>query len=98
MAVGSDGLDRCHLPHVGAAESMTRSALAAENLLAAIGRVLPYRKGVRGRAQGQKKIGHALETGVEHGLGSRSNRHGRGVIALVDVVIVAVPMQIHSRS
>lgn len=44
----------------------------------------------------EQKVCDLLEARRQHGFGCGAYRHGRGVVALVKVVIVAVPLQIQA--
>ncbi|WP_371914248.1 hypothetical protein [Pseudomonas sp. NFACC14] len=43
----------------------------------------------------QQPVGHPVETRRQHRFRRRAHGHGRCVVALVDLVVIAVPMQVH---
>ena len=74
---------------------MTSSARSFENVAAVLGQSPIDWKRIHGRRQLKQKIRIAFETFRNYRIGPRANRHRRCVVALLDLVIVSIPVQPH---
>src|SRR6185369_5089291 len=82
-----------YLAKVFAVGHMASSASGFENLLAVLSQRFVHREWISGRRQLKQKISVALETLWYHSVGARPDSHRRRVVALLDFVVIAVPMQ-----
>ena len=96
MWIGAELIDvGGHLPGVGATEVVARGAIGVPDWFALGDLGLIQCPRPRRRLVPEQPVGHPVEARRQHRFRGRAHGHCSGVVAFVDLVVIAVPMQVH---
>src|ERR1700733_10749719 len=96
MAVSCDRRNIRHLSCVGAAKGMTTSAVLCKDRAPALCCCLVDSEGIGHGLQRKQEIGYTREAGLDDGFRSSSYGHSSRIVSFRNIVVVPVPVKIHS--